>query len=122
MLQHLFTHHPRWVAKRDDDETTWEPARECHGARMWWTDREIELELAAAQQEAHRIEQLEALRGRGSGRTRKHARRSSPKPSLSDDSEDELDYARIEYGDDADAEGECVDELFESEQGMLLVS
>ncbi|CAE6437235.1 unnamed protein product [Rhizoctonia solani] len=48
----------RWVAKRDDDETPWEPARECHSARVWWVDRELELELAAAQQEAHRIEQL----------------------------------------------------------------
>lgn len=108
----------RWVAKRDDDETTWEPARECHNACIWWADREVELELAAAQQEALRIEQLEAMRGRG----RKSGRYSmSRPPGSSDDSEEEIDYARIEFSDgDADAEGESVDELYESEQGMFL--
>ncbi|KAJ1311378.1 hypothetical protein OPQ81_009871 [Rhizoctonia solani] len=108
----------RWVAKRDDDETPWEPARECHSARVWWVDRELELELAAAQQEAHRIEQLEGMRS-----SRRRSRPSSrySKPSSSDD---ELDYARIEFDEDADAEGD-VDELFESEQGgggMLVLS
>ncbi|CAE6399408.1 unnamed protein product [Rhizoctonia solani] len=108
---------PRWVAKWDDDEAPWEPARECHGARVWWVDRELELELAAAQQEAHRIEQLEGMRS-----SRRRSRPSSrySKPNSSDD---ELDYARIELEDDADAEGD-VDELFESEQGgpMFVVS
>jgi hypothetical protein len=123
----------RWVAKRDDDETTWEPARECRSARVWWTDRELELELAAAQQEAHRIEQLEALRGRSGGRMRRRSSNKSGSGQLSDsDSDDELDFdgthpgdlggwhhGKIEFGSDDDG----VDELFESEQGgPVLVS
>ncbi|CEL57776.1 hypothetical protein RSOLAG1IB_02520 [Rhizoctonia solani AG-1 IB] len=108
----------RWVAKWDDDEAPWEPARECHGARVWWVDRELELELAAAQQEAHRIEQLEGMRS-SRRRSRPSSRYSKPNSS----SDDELDYARIELEDDADADGD-VDELFESEQGgpMFVVS
>ncbi|KDN50114.1 hypothetical protein RSAG8_01450, partial [Rhizoctonia solani AG-8 WAC10335] len=106
----------RWVAKRDDDETPWEPARECHNARVWWVDRELELELAAAQQEAYRIEQLEGMRS-----SRRRSRPSSRYSKPSSSSDDELDYARIEFDDDADAEGD-VDELFESEQGMLVIS
>ncbi|CAE6521266.1 unnamed protein product [Rhizoctonia solani] len=107
----------RWVAKRDDDESPWEPARECHSARVWWVDREIELELAAAQQEAHRIEQLEGMRS-----SRRRSRPSSRYSKPSSSSDGEIDYARIEYDEDADAEGD-VDELFESEQGggMLVI-
>ncbi|GAB1518981.1 F-box-like domain-containing protein [Rhizoctonia solani] len=110
----------RWVAKQDDDEATWEPARECHGARVWWVDRELELELAAAQQEAHRIEQLESMR---SSRRRSRPSGRFSKPNSSDDDDEQLDYARIELEDDADAEGD-VDELFESEQGggMFIIS
>ncbi|KAG8744902.1 hypothetical protein FRC10_009272 [Ceratobasidium sp. 414] len=126
----------RWLAKRDDDETSWEPARECRSARVWWVDRELELELAAAQQEVHRVEQLEALRGRSGARLR---RRGSDKSgssmsqlsSSSSDSEDDFDlggthpgdigvwdHGKISLGSD-----DGVDELFESEQGgPLLVS
>ncbi|KAG9087647.1 hypothetical protein FRC06_002441 [Ceratobasidium sp. 370] len=126
----------RWLAKRDDDETSWEPARECRSARVWWVDRELELELAAARQEAHRIEQLEALRGRSGARLR---RRSSDKndssmsqlSSSSSDSEDDFDLDRTHPGDIGVwdqgkislGSDDGVDELFESEQGgPLMVS
>ncbi|CAE6532824.1 unnamed protein product [Rhizoctonia solani] len=114
----IFPSGCRWVAKRDDDETPWEPARECHSARVWWVDRELELELAEARQEAYRIEQLESMR---SSRRRSRPSRRYSKPSS--ESDDEIDYARIEFDDDVDAEGD-VDELFESEQGggMLVIS
>ncbi|EUC66754.1 F-box protein [Rhizoctonia solani AG-3 Rhs1AP] len=105
----------RWVAKRDDDETPWEPARECHSARVWWVDRELELELAAAREEAYRIEQLEGMRS-----SRRRSRHSSRYSKPSSESDDELDYARIEFDEDADADGD-VDELFDSEQGGMLV-
>lgn len=116
----------RWVAKRDDDETSWEPARECRSARVWWVDRELELELAAAQQEAHRIDQLEALRDRSGARMRRRNSKTGQAQSSSSDSEDEFDYGTHE-GDIAwqaksDFE-DNVDELFDSEQGgMILLS
>lgn len=120
MLKYLF----RWAAKRDDDETTWEPARECRSARAWWVDRELELELAAAQQEAHRIDQLEALRDRSGARMRRRDSKTGHVQSSSSDSEDELDFGThegdITWQAKSDFE-ENVDELFDSEQGGVML-
>ncbi|QRV91327.1 F-box protein [Ceratobasidium sp. AG-Ba] len=123
----------RWVAKRDDDETGWEPARECRSARVWWMDRELELELAAAQQQASRIEQLETLEGRPSRRPRRSNKSDSniQLSSSSSDSEEDLDFGELHPGDVSTwhpgkislSSDDSVDELFESEQGgPMLVS